>query len=447
MSAEASSVPRREIRAWALYDFANSAFATTILAVIFQRFLTNPKGLGAPQSAWGYSVSAATILSAILMPVLGAVCDYTASKKRWLMRFWLLGCVASLALFLPVSWPAAAAIFMVALIGFEASTSVYNGFLPEIAPGRESTRISSFGWAFGYVGGGLHLVVALLLLSKPEWFGLDPHPDALSPKRAALGSVGLWWFLFALPTFLILRERALPRPVPAGQSLVGAGFRKVGRTLANIRRVPTLAVFTLAFLLFSDAVQTVIVMSSSFGEKVLGIPDKEMILCFLMIQGVAAVGALALGRLARNIGDKRALVISLIVWIGVVAWGALVGSRWEFWALGALVGLVMGGTQAIARSMLARFTPPSSTAEFFGFYSIVGKFASALGPALYSFVLDLSRPRVGEAGSFRIASLSVGIFFIAGLIILLRVNEARGVAEAEAEEKRLTAGAEGGQVQ
>ena len=442
MSAPSGPAPRREIIAWALYDFANSAFATTILAVIFQRYFI--RSLGAPPSAWGYSISIATIFAAVLMPVLGAVCDYTAAKKRWLRRFWMLGCLGAAALVLPATWQSAAALFMLALIGFEASTAIYNGFLPEIAPGKESTRISSFGWAFGYLGGGLHLGVALVIISKPQWFGLDGR--SIAPVRIALGSVGIWWFLFSLPTFLHLKERAVPRPVPAGQGLVGAGFRKVGLTLAGIRRVPTLAIFTLAFLLFSDAIQTVIVMSSTFGERVLGIGDQEMILCFLMIQGVAAVGAFSLGRLARAIGDKRTLILSLVVWCGAVGWGAMVGSRWEFWALGALVGLVMGGTQAIARSMLAKFTPPSSAAEFFGFYSIVGKFASALGPAMYSFILDLSRARAGEVGSFRIASLSVGIFFVAGLIILLRVNEARGVAEAEAEERRLTAGAEGSQV-
>lgn len=442
MNPSPGPASRREIWSWAFYDFANSAFATTILAVVFQRYFI--RSLGAPTSAWGYSISIATILSGLLMPVLGAVCDYTAAKKRWLQRFWLLGCAGSAALILPLTWPSAAGLFMLALIGFEASTAIYNGFLPEIAPGPESTRVSSFGWALGYLGGGLHLAVALALISKPQWFGLDGR--SLAPVRVALGSVGIWWFLFSLPTILHLKERAIPRPVPAGQSLIGAGFRKVGLTLAGIRRVPTLAIFTLSYLLFSDAIQTVIVMSSSFGERVLGIPDQEMILCFLMIQGVAAVGAWALGRLARAIGDKRTLAFSLLVWCGAVGWGALVGSRWEFWALGALVGLVMGGTQAIARSMLARFTPPSSAAEFFGFYSIVGKFASALGPALYSFILDMTRARAGEAGSFRIASLSVGIFFVAGLVLLLRVQESRGITEAEAEERRLTAGAEGAQV-
>jgi UMF1 family MFS transporter len=424
---------RREILAWAFYDFANSAFATTILAVIFQRYLTGEKGLGAPASVWGYSVSVATILSAVMLPVLGAVCDFTASKKKWMFRFWLLGVAGSIALWIPGTWHSAVAIFMLALIGFEASTAIYNGFLPEIAPGAESTRVSSFGWALGYLGGGLHLVVTLVLFTWPHWFGLD----SLQATLVALGSVGIWWFAFAIPTFLILKERAVPRPVPEGMTLVGAGFRKVAATLANIRRYPTLAKFTVAYLLFSDAIQTVIVMSSLFGLKVLGISDREMILCFLMIQFVAAAGAFSLGRLARVIGDKRTLAGGLAVWIAVVIWGALVQSRWEFWALGATVALVMGGTQAIARSLLARFTPPSCAAEFFGFYSIVGKFASALGPAMYSLVMDLTRSRAGEAGSFRIASLSVGIFFVAGLVILLRVNEARGVAEAEAEERRL----------
>ena len=438
MTATAAPAPRREIFAWALYDFGNSAFATTILAVVFQRYFTN--ALGAPPSAWGYAVSLATILSAVILPVLGAVCDYTASKKRWLFRFWLLGCAASTALFFPSTWESSRGLFMLALIGFEASTAIYNGFLVEIATRETFTRVSSFGWALGYLGGGLHLAVALLILTKWESFGLNKETH--EHVRVALGSAGLWWFVCALPTFVILRERAIPRPVPPGQSLLGAGFRKVGVTLANIRRIPTLALFTVAYLLFSDAIQTVIVMSSGFGDKVLGIKDDEMIRCFLMIQGVAFVGALAFGRLAGWIGDKRALILGLFVWCGVVAWGAMMGSRWEFWAVGAVVGLVMGGTQAVARSMLARFTPPTSAAEFFGFYSIVGKFASALGPALYSFVMDLSLNRGASLStSFRIASLSVGIFFVAGLVLLLRVKEERGVAEADAEERRLSGAA------
>ncbi|MBI4566326.1 MAG: MFS transporter [Planctomycetes bacterium] len=433
MNPPPAPVSRREIAGWALYDFANSAFATTILAVVFPLYFT--RTLGAPEPYWGYCVSAATIVSAVILPVMGAMCDYTAAKKRTLLIFWLIGCAATGGLLWAESWEVAAVLFMVGLVGFEASTAIYNGFLPEIAPGRESTRISSIGWAVGYVGGGLHLVVALLLIKRPSWFALDP--ESLVPTRAAIASVGIWWFAFSLPMFVWLRERARPRPLPIGRSLVGAGFRKVLSTLAGIRRIPTLARFTLAYFIFSDAVQTVIVMATLFGSRVLGMADQDLILCFLLIQGVGAVGALAFGKVAGRMRDKPALIVCLIVWCGIIAWAFFIRHSWEFWALGVAVGLVMGGTQAIARSLLSRFTPLSSVAEFFGFYAIVGKFAAALGPAAYGLVVQAT-------GSFRMGILSVGVFFAVGLALAIPVNEVRGVQEAEAEERRLAVWAGGG---
>ncbi len=418
---------RREIAGWALYDFANSAFATTILAAVFAVYLQ--KTLKAPQEWWGYAVSASMILAALLAPVLGAICDFTAAKKKALVAFWLLGCCAVAPLVLPLSWPVALALFVVGNLGFEASTAVYNAFLPEIAGERHASRLSTIGWACGYVGGGLHLLLGLLVIGHPHWVGAA---DKAAATRIVLGSVALWWFVFSLPLVAWVRERAVPRPVPAGRSLLGEGLSKVLGTIRNIRRLPTLARYTVAFLFFNDGIQTVIVMAGPYAEKVLGMQPEDLIKCFLLIQGVAVVGALSFGWIARRFRDKPALVASLVLWLGVVGYAFLMKSPREFWILGVVVGLVMGGSQAIARALQARFTPPSCAGEFFGFFSITGKFASALGPFLYATVLQVT-------GSPRWAILSIVLLFAVGLVLLLPVSEKRGVEEMEAEEARLRA--------
>ena len=422
--------PRREILAWAFYDFANSAFATTILAVVFPIYFKD--GLKAGPSAYGFTLSAAMILAAVLSPILGAMCDRAAAKKRGLIVLWLIGCTGSMALFLPVTWQAAAAFFIVAMVGFEASSSLYNAFLPELAPGKRASRVSSFGWAFGYFGGGLHLFLSLLLIQHPEWFGLGKGNNL--PVRTAVGSVGLWWLLFSIPLVLFLRERIVARAGDPGVSAVKEGVRKLVTTVRNIRRIPTLARYTIAFLLFNDGVQTVIAMSSTFGSEALGMSNEELIKCFLLIQGVAIVGSLSVAWLASKFRDKPALVVTLAIWVAIVSWAYFVRSSREFWYLGVAVGLVMGGTQAIARAIQSKFTPPSCAAEFFGFYAITGKFASAIGPAMFAGVTKLT-------GDVRWGVLSIAVLFVAGLVVLLPVDEEKGEREAAEEQRRLTGAA------
>ena len=436
MSAPPGPASRREIWSWALYDFANSAFALAIMTVVFPRYLQ--RTLGASESQWGYANSIALILSAFLMPVVGAICDYTAAKKRAMLAFWLVGCAATCALVDFPSWTATAGVFIVALVGFEASTALNNGFLTEIALGPQAAWVSSLGFATGYVGGALHLVIGYILISNYAWFGVPK--DSPVPAMVVIASVGIWWLLFSLPMVFSLKERAVPRTLPLGDSLLRAGFRKVSVTIRKIRRVPTLARFTLAFLLFNDGVSTVIIMASTFGDRVLGIDEKDMILCFLMIQGVAAGGSFLFAWISRTLGEKRALVASLLIWCSCMVWAFFMRSKLEFWLMGVVIGTVLGGTQAIARALQARFTPPASAGEFFGFFAVTGKLASALGPLLFGISVKVT-------GSVRYGILSVFIVFAAGLLVLIPVDEARGIAEAEAEERRLTAGAEGAQVQ
>jgi len=427
---------RREIWSWALYDFANSAFTLAIMTVVFPRYFQG--ALGASVESWGYANAAALVISAVVMPLVGAICDYTAAKRRTLLQFWLLGCLATCALVLTPSGFGAAVVYVVALVGFEASTALNNGFLPEIATGEKTAWVSSLGYATGYIGGALHLVFAFLVITYPGWFGMSANSQL--PTRIAIASAGVWWFLFSLPMVFWLKERAVSRPLPPGDTLLKAGFRKVTTTIRNIRRVPTLARFTLSFLLFNDGVSTVIIMASTFGDKVLGMGQTETILCFLLIQVVAAGGSFLFAGLARSLGEKRALVLSLLIWCAAVVWAFFMRTKVEFWCMGVVIGLVLGGTQAIARSLLSRFTPPTSAGEFFGFYAVTGKLASAVGPILFALAIRAT-------GDVRFGILSVIIVFGAGLYVLLPVDEARGIAEAEAEERRLTAGAEGAQVQ
>lgn len=408
-------VTRKEIAAWGMYDFANSAFATSVLTAVFpvyfSKYLVGNFERGA--ELWGYLVSASMFLVAVAAPFVGAITDTTAAKKRFLLVFWLLGCVATalLGIYGGGQWLGAAATFIVANVGFAAGNALYNAFLPELAGRDRMDRVSGFGWGLGYLGGGLCLALNLVMIQA--W---KLHVGW------SLAVVGAWWLFFALPFFALVRERARPAPVPG--SRVAYGLKKVFATLKRVRDFRELSKFLVAYLIYNDGVETVIVMASLVGGSLLKMNEADLIKCFLLIQGVALVGAFALGRLADRLGSKRALLVSLVIWCGVIAWAFLMKQRLEFWALGVVVGTVLGGTQAISRSLMGKFTPPQLTGEFFGFYAIGGKFSSVLGPLLFSLVTK-------STGSVRWGVLSVGVFFVAGLFLLLLVDERKGIAEAD----------------
>jgi UMF1 family MFS transporter len=431
------NAPTKEILAWSMYDFANSAFATTILAVVFQEYMKHlvpPEGarlLGMTVSAagvWALALGTSLAISAAMAPVIGAVCDYSASKKKWLAGFWVLGCAATLGLFFarPGDWLLGSALFIVGNVAFESSVSLNSAFLPELAPPEKLDKVSSVGWGIGYLGGGLCLFLNLLMIQKPAMFGL-PEKTAVN---YALASVGLWWLVFGLPCMLGVRERASPRPAPGG-SLVVAGFSKVAATMRNLRRFRTLALLTLSVLIQSAGVYTVLGMATTFGRDVLKFQAADLIKCFLMIQGVAAVGALLTAALAGRVPTKKALYTMLFVWLAALTWALLIRTQGEFWGLGVVIGLVMGGTQALSRGLQAQLTPPSATAEFFGFYGVTQKLAAAF--SIYAF------GAVSEAVGVRFAILVVMALFLGGLALLHPVDVATGRRESAEEEKRLQA--------
>jgi UMF1 family MFS transporter len=430
------SVQKREIFGWAMYDFANSAFATTILAVIFNQYFAavvagGEKGVelfgyhlhGA--SFFTFSVALSMAISAVLAPFLGAVADASASKKRFLMVFCYVAILSTGFLYFvrEGNYWRGAIFFIIANIGFAGGNVYYNAFLPEISTDQNIGRISGLGWALGYIGGGALLGINLIMLKYPDWLGFS---DGYFTVQDCFLSVAFWWLIFSLPTFLFLRERTQKTFPSFSKNYFSEGYRRIQHTFRRIKTFRELTKFLVAYLIYNDGIETVIVMASIFGAEVLGMETGEIILFFLMIQGIAFFGSLFFGFLADAIGNKKAVMISLGIWSLIVIWAFRLGIIWdpktEYWILGVLAGIVMGGSQAASRSLQGIFTPDANSAEFFGFFAVSGKFASVFGPLIYGILIAITR-------SVQSGILSVLLFFIVGMSILWTVNEKKGMEE------------------
>lgn len=429
-------VKKREIFGWAMYDFANSAFATTILAVIFNQYFATvvaggEKGVdffGFPlhgASFFTFSVALSMAISALLSPFLGAVADASASKKRFLMVFCYIAILFTGLLYFvhAGNYWRGAIFFIIANIGFAGGNVYYNAFLPEISTDQNIGRISGLGWALGYIGGGALLGINLIMLKYPNWLGFPTHYFTV---QDCFLSVAFWWLIFSLPTFLFLRERAQKSFLSSGKNYFSEGYGRLQHTFHRIKTFRELTKFLVAFLIYNDGIETVIVMASIFGAEVLKMETGEIILFFLMIQGIAFLGSLIFGLLADTIGNKKTVMISLGIWSLIVIWAFRLGIIWdpktEYWILGVLAGMVMGGSQAASRSLQGVFTPDTNSAEFFGFFAVSGKFASVFGPLIYGILIAIT-------GSVQSGILSVLLFFIVGMAILLTVNEKKGMEE------------------
>jgi UMF1 family MFS transporter len=421
-----------------MYDFANSAFATTILAVIFNQYFATvvaggEKGVellgfrlhGA--SFFTFSVAFSMVISAVLSPLLGAVADASASKKKFLMVFCYTAILfTGLLHFVQAgNYWRGAIFFIIANIGFAGGNVYYNAFLPEISTDENIGRISGLGWALGYIGGGVLLAINLIMLKYPEWLGF---PVGYFTVQDCFLSVAFWWLIFSLPTFLLLRERAQKTLPSFGKSYFAEGYQRLRHTFRRIRTFRELTKFLVAYLIYNDGIETVIIMASIFGAQVLGMETGEIILFFLMIQGIAFFGSMIFGFLADAMGNKKAVMISLGMWSLIVIWAFKLGIVWdpktEYWILGVLAGLVLGGSQAASRSLQGIFTPDANSAEFYGFFAVSGKFASVFGPLIYGILIAITR-------SVQSGILSVLLFFIVGMAILWTVNEKKGMEEKQ----------------
>ncbi len=431
-------VSRREIFGWVMYDFANSAFATTILAVIFnQYFATIVAGGERGIIIFGYhihgasfftfAVSISMLISAILSPFLGALADASASKKQFLMAFCYTAILFTGLLYFvrEGNYWRGAIFFIIANIGFSGGNVYYNAFLPEISNDRNIGRISGLGWALGYIGGGLLLAINLMMLKYSEIIGLKRNYFSV---QDCFVSVAIWWFLFSIPTFIFLRERSKKVLIPAGKGYFKEGYRRLKNTLGRIRSYRELTKFLLSYLIYNEGIETVILMASIFGADVLRMKTDEIIIFFLMVQGIAFLGSLIFGFLADIIGSRRTVMISLIIWCFIVLWAFQLGFIWdpktEYWILGVLVAIVLGGSQASSRSLQGLFTPEANSAEFFAFYGVAGKFASIFGPLIYGILISIT-------GSVRYGVISVLLFFIIGMVILRSVDEKKGIEEKQ----------------
>jgi len=431
---------RREQRGWYVYDWANAPFHTTVVTVFLGPYLTSvlarqaadahgfihPLGIPvAVRAYWGYLVAASVVFQIILLPVAGALADYSHRKKQLLALFAYLGAGATAAMFFLKS-PAylwAGALFLIANTAFGASVVVYNSFLPEIAAPEDRDAVSSKGWAVGYLGGGLLLALNLLLYIRPRALGIDENLAI----RIGLGSAGVWWGAFTVVPLLALRKRQAARRLARGESALAVTLRQLFKTLGEIRGRPETLTFLLAYLLYSDAIQTVIALATQFGHDELKIPIGLLALAVLMVQFIAFFGSLLFNWIASLINAKRAVMLSLVIWTCVLLamyfWVRTVG---QYFLMAALVALVLGGSQALSRSLFSQMIPKGREAEYFGLYEISDKGTSWLCPLFFGLAIQLT-------GSYRVSAATLAVFFLAGLAVLARVNVTRAAAEAGGE--------------
>lgn len=417
----------REVTGWAFYDFANSAFATTVLAVVFNVYfvqvVVGPNGAAffnksvPGESLWGYTVALSTFFTFLLAPLVGAICDQYKLKKVFLGILCSLGALATALLFLatPGRYLYASSFFILANVGFTTGNSLYNAFLPELSDSKTVGRVSGFGWALGYIGGGLCLALNLAMIKAPGLFGI-PDKEHI-PVRAAISICGIWWLTFSLPLFLWVKERRIKKIEPTGFThALRSGLSRLKETITSLKNQTQLLKFMISYLIYNDGIETVIVMASIFAAKELGMVQGSLVLCFLMIQSVAFLGALGFGWLADKIGHKRSIFITLVIYIAVlIAAGIYVKTQTGFWILGAIIGLILGGSQAASRSMLTLMIPAEKAGEYFGFFALAGKLATVFGPFVFALTAQI--------WNLRIAILSLIAFFVAGGIMLYGVKE------------------------
>lgn len=420
---------RPDLRAWAMYDWANSAFQTTIVAAVFPIYFQRvaaadlPPATATSRFAWGTAI--AILIVALVAPLLGTIADYAAIKKKLLAVFLAIGVAATGAMFWVTrgDWQLAIVLFIIGNVGVAGSIVFYESLLPHLVGDQDLDRVSSAGYAMGYLGGGVLLAVNLLMIQKPAMFGLA---DAGVATRVSFASVAVWWLVFSVPLFRRVPEppRRLGRgEAPAGNALA-TGVRRLGETFHELRRYRQAFLLLLAFLIYNDGIQTIIRMATPYGSE-LGLSEGAMITALLVTQFIGVPFAFLFGAFAGRIGAKRAVFVGLSVYAGITVLGYFMTTGTHFFVLAVLVGMVQGGTQALSRSMFASMIPRHQSSEFFAFFGVFERYAGVLGPLIFAVVVE-------RTGTGRTAILSIIVFFIVGAFILtfVDVEEGRRIARA-----------------
>lgn len=405
-------VSRGRIFAWTLFDFANTAFSVIVVTVIYSRYFTNHIA-GGKRWLWGLAVSLSMICAAALSPPLGAAADFSRNRKRYLL-FFSLACIICTALMFFVREGMivlGVVLFVIANIGFEGGLVFYDAFLPGLTSRSSYGRVSGYGFAMGYAGALAVLLIVLLML--PE----SSHPEYQYYVRLSFVVAAVFFLLFAIPIFLFVHEPPLRGTAPP--SLLRAGFARALETFRALfvkRDFPSIARFLVAFFIYNDGILTVIAFAAIFAEHVLNMSDSAIILFFAIVQSSAIAGSIVFGIVTDKIGPKRTISITLAIWIAIVIGAYFVASVAAFYVVALAAGVAIGSSQSASRSLMALLTPKEHEAEFFGFYDgLCGKASAVVGPLVYGIISDLS----GE----RLAALAIGVFFLAGLIILQKVEE------------------------
>jgi UMF1 family MFS transporter len=411
----------REQRAWASYDWANSAFQSTIITAVFPVYFSSVAAADLPPAVATERFATATTLAlaivAIISPVLGAYADFAGAKKRLLALFLGLGVLAT-AMMVQIGrgdWFFAAVLFVLANIGVSGSFVFYDSLLPHVAREDEMDRVSSAGYAIGYLGGGILLAINLAWILQPGWFGLA---DAGVASRLSFLSVAVWWLVFAIPLLRHVPEPAVTSARQPGVNPVVQSFRQLAGTLRELRQYRQAFLMLVAFLIYNDGIGTIIRMAGPYGQEI-GLPQESLILAFVMVQFVGIPFAFAFGRLADRIGAKPSIFIALVVYVLISLVGYFMTTVWQFFLLSFMVATVQGGSQALSRSLFATMIPKRKSSEFFGFFGVFEKFAGIIGPALFAAT-------VRATGTSRNAILSVIAFFVVGAVLLWMVDVPAG---------------------
>ncbi|WP_188456581.1 MFS transporter [Virgibacillus oceani] len=420
---------KKTVFSWMLYDFGNSAFATVIMAAVLPIFYSNVAAANLDDtvatSYWGYSQSIAVLIVAVLAPFLGAISDFSAAKKKFLRFFAFMGIIASILLAFvgEGDYLFASLLVIIGTIGFSSANIFYDAFLPEIAAEKDIDKISSNGFAFGYIGGGILLAIDILLILKYDMFGI---PNSTAASQISFATVGVWWLIFSLPLLKNIKEEKRVRQ-KRDNSYIKIGYTRVSATFKELRQYKQLLIFLLAFWMYNDGISTIIKMATIYGTEI-GLEQNSLIVALLITQFVGIPCTFFFGWLAKKITAKKALTISLYVYVGIVILGYFMTTATHFYLLAICVGFVQGGAQSLSRSIYGRMVPANKHAEFFGFYGISSKFAAIFGPFLFGLVGQLT-------GSSRLGIISLVIFFIIGIILLRFVNIEKGMADARRNTK------------
>jgi MFS transporter, UMF1 family len=412
---------RGEILSWSMYDWASSAFATTIMAAVLPIYYSRVAGaeLGANTATvyWGYTLSIALLVTAVLAPVMGAIADYSGLKKRFLLTFAAVGIFATALLYFVTSgdWFIASLFFIFGNLGFSMSDVFYNSLLPSVSTPKNIDRVSTMGYALGYLGGGILLAINILMI--------ELIPDKIFATRLCFVSVSIWWAIFTVPLILKVREPEIKsEKTNPHLNPVRVAFRRIYVTFGELRKYRELFLFLIAFWVYNDGIGTIIKMAAIYGAEI-GIGQTSLIGALLMTQFVGIPFTFAFGRLAGYLGTKNSILLGLTVYTGIAIGAYFMETAVHFWILAFMVGTVQGGTQALSRSLFGSMLPRDKTCEFFGFYGMSSKFAGIVGPLTFALVSQIM-------GSSRLAIVMLVVFFIGGAILLLRVDEKKGLEHA-----------------